>query len=465
VTNTRILVVDDDSLMRDFVLETVSRLGYECEGSADGLSALEIIECRKFNLIISDVKMPGADGIAVLKAARKVNPECKVILITAYAAIEDAVAAMREGAFDYLTKGEKTSPDELEMVIQRALDYQNLEAENRRLKTELSGRYSFSNMVGKSPQMQRVFDMIQTVANSKATVLITGKSGTGKELVAKAIHYNSNRKDNPFIKLNCAALPDGLVEAELFGHEKGAFTGAIKAVKGRFEIANKGTLLLDEISEMSVVMQAKLLRVLQEREFERIGSGQTIFTDVRIISTSNRDLKDEVRKGRFREDLYYRLNVIPIDLPTLAEKTEDIPLLTDHFIKMHSERNRKNIQGISESALKALSEYSWPGNMRELENFVERAVVVNKTGILELSDFPPYLSASGDAVDSGMRADMLDWVRPGISIYDMEKSLILKTIEAANGNRTRASELLGITTRTLRNKLHEYGLGTKKSRV
>ncbi|MBD3169660.1 MAG: response regulator [candidate division Zixibacteria bacterium] len=456
MSSARILVADDDSLMREFVMETLNRIGYEVDGVADGESAITALQKVEYDLVITDIKMPGSDGMEVLRAAKSVDPCYKVILMTAYGTIDSAVSAMKEGAFDYLTKGQKTSPDEIELVVARALEFQKLETENKRLKTELSDKYSFSNIVGRSPKMQQVFDMIQTVARSSASVLITGKSGSGKELVARGIHYNSPRREHPFIKLNCAALPDGLVETELFGHEKGAFTGAVKAVKGRFEIANKGTLLLDEISEMSVSMQAKLLRVLQEREFERVGSGQTIQTDVRIIATSNRNLKDEVRKGQFREDLYYRLNVIPINLPTLAERIEDIPLLANHFAALYARKNEKNIEGITEDAKKMLCDYNWPGNVRELENFVERAVVVSQNYRLDVEDFPPQLiTAPQENIE-------LDWVRPGVSLYEMEKQLILRTIEAEGGNRTRASEILGVTTRTLRNKLHEYGVGPKR---
>ncbi len=451
----KILVADDDSLMRDFLMEVLSRSGYQALSVPDGKSAVEAINRDDFNIIITDVKMPGYDGMKVLKAALSKNPQSKVILITGYGTIENAVAAMKEGAFDYLTKGEKTSPDEIEIVLKRAINYQKLETENKRLKNELSNKYSFSNMIGKSPQMLRIYDMIKTVADSSATVLITGKSGTGKELVAKAIHFNSKRKDYPFIKLNCAALPDGLVESELFGHEKGAFTGAIKTVKGRFELANGGTVLLDEISEMSVNMQAKLLRVLQEREFERIGSSRTIQADVRIIATSNRNLKEEYRKGRFREDLYYRLNVIPIEIPELSERREDIPLLIEHFIEKYSSKNNKPIKAISETAMKVLSDYSWPGNVRELENCIERAVVVNKSGTIEKDDLP------GNIFDIA-KNDLPERIKPGMSIKEMEKTLILKTLKKSGGNRTHAAETLGITTRTLRNKLAEYGLHSRQ---
>ncbi|MBD3233953.1 MAG: response regulator, partial [candidate division Zixibacteria bacterium] len=376
--NTKILVADDDDLMRDFVEETLIRAGFNATCVSNGSEAVDELMRNNYGVIFTDIKMPGADGFKVLETALKINPESKVIMITAYGKIEDAVRAMKIGAFDYLTKSQDTSPDEIEMLLRKALDFQTLQTENKRLKSELTDKFSFASMIGKSPRMQQVYDLISTVADSNATVLITGKSGTGKELVARAIHFNGCRKDGPFVKLNCAALPDGLVESELFGHEKGAFTGAIKTVKGRFELSNGGTILLDEISEMSTALQAKLLRVIQEQEFERIGSGQTIRTDVRIIATSNRNLRNDVRQGNFREDLYYRLNVIPIDLPELTERQEDIPLLIEHFVGKFSKENSKEISSITDEAMRGLMEYHWPGNVRELENCIERAVVVNK---------------------------------------------------------------------------------------
>ncbi len=452
--NVKILVADDDDLMRDFVEETLVRAGFNATCVSNGSEAIDELMRHNYGVIFTDIKMPGADGFRVLETALKINPESKVIMITAYGKIEDAVRAMKVGAFDYLTKSQDTSPDEIEMLLRKALNFQTLQTENKRLKSELTDKFSFANMIGKCPRMQQVYDLISTVADSNATVLITGKSGTGKELVARAIHFNGFRKDGPFVKLNCAALPDGLVESELFGHEKGAFTGAVKTVKGRFELSNGGTILLDEISEMSTALQAKLLRVIQEHEFERIGSGQTIRTDVRIIATSNRNLRNDVRQGNFREDLYYRLNVIPIDLPELTERQEDIPLLIEHFVEKFSKENSKEISSITDEAMRGLMEYHWPGNVRELENCIERAVVINKDGVLKTDDFPGQIFTKEEF-------ELPEGLKPRMTIHEMEKSLILKTLEANDGNRTRSAEVLGITTRTLRNKLYEYGLSKK----
>ena len=318
----RILIVDDEELVRDFITEVLLRMGYAPLAAPSGEKAFEYLEKSEYDLVITDYKMPGVSGDDVLKKTIELYPDCRVIMLTAFGTIDHAVEAMKMGAHDYLTK--PISPDHLEMVVNKAIEYKTLKVENRNLKSEIGDKYSFENIVGKSSAMREVFELIQRAGPSDSTILISGESGTGKELVARAIHYRSSRADNPFIKMNCAALPEGLIESELFGHEKGAFTGAIRSTRGRFEMADGGTLLLDEISEIPPALQAKLLRVLQEKEFERIGSGQTIRVDVRVIATSNRDLKEEVEKGNFRDDLFYRLNVIPIDLPPLRQRIEDI---------------------------------------------------------------------------------------------------------------------------------------------
>jgi len=393
--------------------------------------------------------MPSMSGMELLKATKEYIPDAKVVMMTAYGTVENAVEAMKLGAFDYVMK--PFSADEIELVLKRAFEHKRLILENRLLRSELAGKYRFENIVGKSSQMQDIFELVEVVADSKATVLITGESGTGKELIAKAIHYNSSRKDGPFIKINCAAFPDGLVESELFGHEKGAFTGAIRKSRGRFELADGGTLLLDEVSEISPGLQAKLLRVLQEREFERVGSGQTIQVDVRIISTSNKNLREQIEKGKFREDLFYRLNVIPMHISPLRERKEDIPILAEHFLKKYNLENNRSVEGISQKVYGMFSEYPWTGNVRELENYIERAVVTSKGKILTLCDFPKEIAFG--------KADFApEAIGVGCSIYEAEKRLILKTLEAEGGNRTKAAEILGISTRTLRNKLQEYGL-------
>ena len=445
----KILVVDDDSLLRDFLAETLNRSGYWVDLASSGEEALEKISKEDYDIILSDVRMPNMDGMELLKTTRDFLPDAKVVMMTAYGTVQNAVEAMKLGAFDYVMK--PFSVDEIELVLKRALEHKQLLLENKLLRSEVLGKYRFKNIVGKSPQMQEIFELVETVADAKATVLITGESGTGKELIARAIHYNSPRQEGPFIRINCAALPEGLVESELFGHEKGSFTGAIRQSRGRFELADRGTLLLDEVSEISLHLQGKLLRVLQEREFERVGSGVPIQVDVRIIATSNRDLKNLIEKGKFRKDLFYRLNVVPIHIPPLREKKEDIPALAQHFLKKYNLENNRQIEGISQKVYEMFMEYFWPGNVRELENFIERAVVTAKGKILTPHDFPKELAFGRIKMPS-------DEIEVGSTIYEAERKLILKTLKTQGGNRTKAAEILGVSTRTLRNKLHEYGL-------
>ena len=447
----RILAVDDDALFRDFLKEILDRKGHQVDVAGGGAQAVRQMEDADYDLILSDIRMPDVDGMQVLEKAMQLQPEARVMMITAHAMVANAVEAMRQGAYDYIEK--PCSPDEIEMRIERALENQQLRQENRRLRSELQERYSFGNMVGKSRKMEEVFELIQTVAKSRSTVLITGESGTGKELVARAIHYNSPRKGGAFVKLNCAALPQDLIESELFGHEKGAFTGAIKQTKGRFELADEGALLLDEISEIRLPLQAKLLRVLQEREFERVGSGASIRVDVRIVATTNRNLQEQIQRGRFREDLYYRLNVIPLRLPALRERKEDIPHLLDHFLGKYNRENEKDIAGVTENAMEMLMAYDWPGNVRELENYIERSVVICQGAQIGEEHLPLDVLAG----DSASRRDD-EGLQVGLTVREVEKRLILKTLEACDGNRTSAADMLGISSRTLRNKLHEYGM-------
>jgi len=445
----KILVVDDDSLLRDFLSETLNSSGYWVDLASTGEEALQKIRGEDYDIILSDVRMPNMDGMELLKTTRESLPDAKVVMMTAYGTVQNAVEVMKLGAFDYVMK--PFSIDEIELVLKRALEHKQLLLENKLLRTEVIGRYRFDNIVGKSPQMQKIFELVETVANTKATVLITGESGTGKELIAKAIHYNSSRREGPFIRINCAALPEGLVESELFGHEKGSFTGAIRQSRGRFELADRGTLLLDEISEISLHLQGKLLRVLQEREFERVGSGIPIQVDVRIIATSNRNLNRLIEQEKFREDLFYRLNVVPIHISPLNERKEDIPALTQHFLKKYNLENNRQITGISQKVYEMFLGYSWPGNVRELENYIERAVVTAKGKILTPGDFPKELVFGRIKLPS-------EEIEVGSTIYEAEQRLILKTLKAHGGNRTKAAEILGISTRTLRNKLYEYGL-------
>jgi len=440
-----VLVVDDDTLVSEVLVETITRAGYECLAAHSGEEAIAKFNDRSFDIVLSDLKMEEMDGLALLENIRKLSPETLVVMITAYGTVENAVKAIKMGAYDFLLK--PIMPETVEHVLNRVSEILSLRLENEILRKDLTHR--FQNLIGKSKVMAEVFDLIQSVADARSTIMITGASGTGKELVARAIHYTSNRKDGPFIKLNCSALPENLVEAELFGYEKGAFTDAKKTNRGRFELADGGTLLLDEISEMPLNLQSKLLRVIQEREFERIGSSATIKVDIRLIATSNQNLKEAINKGRFREDLFYRLNVIPIHLTSLEERREDIPLLVHHFIDKYNRENNKSIKGIDQGALGLLVKYHWPGNVRELENLIERAVVTTKHDRLSEDDFPADLAL-------GRIADELPSLQVPMKLEEGNKYLILKTLEKFNGNKTRAAEVLGITTRTIRNKLAEY---------
>lgn len=441
----RILVVDDNELFRDSVIETLNRQRYDTDAAVNGLDALEKLSNSRYDLVISDMKMPRMSGIELLEKIRNTDSDIPFLIITAYGAIETAVEAMKKGAFDFIQKSDSLIR-ELEMAVERALQYHCLVNENKRLKSALRNQCDF---IGESRSLSEVRKIIESVAESKSTVLITGESGTGKELVARSIHYSSRRSNGPFIKVNCAALPEGLIESELFGHEKGAFTGAIKQKKGKFEAASGGTLLLDEIGEMPAIAQAKLLRVLQEREIEKIGGDETIEIDVRVIATTNRQLQQEVSNGRFREDLFYRLNVFHIHLPPLRERKDDLENLLMFFIEKYNDENGFSVEGVESDCLRLLQNYDWPGNIRELENAVERAVVLTRTGLIK----PRLFEFSEKGVNN---TDNSNGFQPGMTVSDMEKQLIYKTLECCNQNRTRAAEMLGISIRTLRNKLHEY---------
>lgn len=447
MTDGCILVVEDDSLMRDFLCETLKRKGYTVQGVRDGRSALDKIKRKRYDLIITDLRMPDIGGMKVLEAARRTAPDTDVVVVTAYGTISGAVKAMKKGAYDYITK--PISVDQIELVVEKVLERQKLICENRYLRSELEKRHTFDKMVGASVQMRKVFEIIEMVAPTSATVLIQGESGTGKELVANAIHRCSPAREAPFIKVNCGALPEGLVESELFGHERGAFTGAIRRSKGKFELANKGTILLDEISEAPLSIQVKLLRVLQDGEFERVGGEETLKVDVRVVATTNRDLQEEVEKERFRKDLFYRLNVVPIHLPPLCHRKEDIPPLAKHFLTKYSHHNGRHIKGFSKEVLELLMGYDWPGNVRELENSVERAVIMAQEEFL----LPEHFS-----LGEGKPGSPEERWEPtvGVTLAASEKRLILKTLEREHGNRTRTAQVLGISIRTLRNKLRKY---------
>lgn len=382
-----ILIVDDE---RNYLLvleALLSEEGYQVITADDARKGLELLQENDLDVVITDMKMPGIDGMEFMERVRLRTPDLPVIMMTAFGSVEKAVEAMRKGAFDYILKPFKN--EELKLTISKAIDHYHLIRQNRLFARELQGKYHFGNIIGKSAQMKRIFELIEKVAPTKATVLITGDSGTGKELIARAIHYNSPRKNQPFISINCGALPETLLESELFGHEKGAFSGAVSQRKGRFELAHEGTLFLDEISEMSTPLQVKLLRVLQEMEFERVGGTQTIKVDVRVVAASNRNLKEEAEAGRFRSDLYYRLNVVHVYLPPLRERLDDLTLLVNHFLAKYAKENEQEPIGLSPGAMERLLEYQWPGNVRELENVIERAIILSDRHQIQVKDLPP----------------------------------------------------------------------------
>jgi len=449
----KILVVDDDDSHRLMLRAVLSEDGYAITEAADGTEAVRAVEKEAFDVILTDIRMTMMDGIEALTEIRKTSPLVPVLIMTAYASVKTAVEALKAGAFDYLTK--PLDSEELKILIEKALEHYHLRTENLVLKERLGDRFEFSRLIGRSPKMKGLLDTLAMVAPTDATVLLRGESGTGKEVAANALHQNSPRAGGPFVKVSCAALPETLLESELFGHEKGAFTGAVSRREGRFKLADRGTIFLDEVGEMSPALQAKLLRVLQEKEFEPLGSDRTIKVDIRVIAATNRDLERDVREGRFREDLYYRLNVVPLMLPPLRERREDIPLLAEHFLALSREKNRKAVKRISGKALDALVRYEWPGNIRELENCVERAVIMAGEDVLRPADFPPQIGKlSGEEETDGFD------IPEGLSLAEMERALIIKTLAETGGNRTRAAEILGINRRTLQNKLKQYKLGS-----
>ena len=444
----RILVVDDEASQRELVSGYLKKQGFEVFTAAGGESALELFRQAPMELILTDQRMPGLSGLDLLKAAREINPETQVIVMTAYGSVETAVEAMRDGAADYVAK--PLNLDELRQKIQRIVEQHRLYAENRALREELKSRHRIEGIIGESGQMVEVISLVQRVAASEATVLIRGESGTGKELIAKAIHYASPRAARPLVRVNCAALPENLLESELFGHEKGSFTGAISTRKGRFELADTGTLFLDEIGDLPLHLQAKLLRVLQEREFERVGSSQPIKVNVRILSATHRDLESLMRAGQFRDDLYYRLNVVTILVPPLRERRQDLPPLMDHFLKLFAAKNGKSLRGFSRAARDALLRYDYPGNVRELENLLERAVVLCRGDVIDRGDLPLILD-DPDALSEAQ-------TQLTAAVEGLERRMIREALKRANGVQTRAAELLGVTERALRYKLKKYGL-------
>ncbi|HUV07715.1 MAG TPA: sigma-54 dependent transcriptional regulator [Spirochaetia bacterium] len=445
-----ILIVDDEKNIRVGLGKSLELDGYNAVLAADGKEALSAVEEKDVDLVIADLKMPNLSGEELLKKLTASYPIIPVIILTGHGSIESAVNAMRNGAYDFLTK--PVNLDRLSLLVKRALSNRELVLRHRALQEELAKKSQFSRIIGKSNQMKKTFEVVMQVAPTRASVLITGESGVGKELIADAIHYNSPRKEKPLIKVHCAALTETLLESELFGHERGAFTGAVDKKRGRFELANMGTLFLDEIGEINQNIQIKILRVLQEKKFERVGGEQTLEVDVRIITATNRNLKDEILKGNFREDLFYRLNVVNIEIPPLRERKEDIPLLISSFIKELSEENDKIIQGIDSKAAMTLYSYSWPGNVRELRNCIESAVVMCKSDVITVEDLPPYLQSNSEG--SYVKVPL------GATLSDAEKEIIAFTLNQYHGNKSKAASILGIGRKTLHRKINEYGIET-----
>ncbi len=451
-----ILIVDDEKNIREGLGASLEMDGYKIFLAENGKKGLDAVNREDIDLVITDLKMPELSGEELLKKITSANPNIPVIILTGHGSIETAVTAMRNGAFDFLTK--PVNLDRLSLLVKRALSNRQLVLKHRELEDEverLSKRQKFSAIIGKSAQMRKVLEVVEQVADTKASVLITGESGVGKELIADAIHNLSSRKNQRFIKVHCAALSENLLESELFGHEKGSFTGAIARKRGRFELADKGTIFLDEIGEINQSVQIKILRVLQEKKFERVGGEETLEVDVRILSATNKDLKNEIGKGTFREDLFYRLNVVNIHVPPLRERKEDISLLSAAFLNEFARDNGKKIDGIDPKAYRALYNYDWPGNIRELRNCIESSVVMCRGNIITLNDMPPSVAAGRD--DEYIR------ISPGMSLEEAEKEIIRMTLIHAKGNKTKTAEILGIGRKTLHRKIKEFNLEGEKN--
>jgi len=433
------------------MLEVVlSDEGYEVQQADDGRTAIEAVEERFYDLILMDIRMHRISGIEALKKIKEISPGIPIIMMTAYSSVNTAIDALKSGAYDYLTK--PLDIEELKILIKKALRHSNLEKENLYLKEQLGDRFDFSNIIGRSSAVKELLETVALVAPSEATVLISGESGTGKELIANALHQNSPRHDHPLVKINCAALPQTLLESELFGHEKGAFTGAVKHRQGRFQAAHKGTIFLDEIAEMAPSTQAKVLRVIQEQEIQPVGSSQTVKVDTRLIAATNKNLDEEIEQGRFREDLYYRINVVNVTVPALRHRREDIALLADYFLTKYAEKNHRPIKGFVPKAMDWLMRYSWPGNVRELENVVERAVILARGDLITSSELPDTIK---NVAENPEKENFT--LRPGNTLKEVEKEMILRTLDQTSGNRTRTAKILGISRRTLQLKLKEYG--------
>jgi DNA-binding NtrC family response regulator len=450
----RILIVDDDKIIVESLVEFLDLEGYEAAGAAGFAEAVKALECKQHHLVITDVNMPDTDGFELLRLIRQRYPEIVVIMITGYGTIESAVEAIKMGAYDYLTK--PIIDDEIRLVVERALQQQSLIRENRTLREALDLRFNLDNIIGHDYKMLRIFDLIEAVAESRTTVLFQGESGTGKTLIARAIHHRSDRREKPFVEVSCGAIPESLLESELFGHVKGAFTGALSDKQGKFKAADKGTIFLDEISSATPALQVKLLRVLQERQFEPVGSNKTDTVDVRVILASNENLSQAVASGKFRQDLFYRVNVVTIQLPGLRERIGDIPLLAANFLKRYSSESRKQILGFTEECVQALQRYNWPGNVRELENVVERGVVLTRNRRIDVDDLPPNVLevAQSVAVEEGVYRPM----SLKDALEEPEKRILEQALRANNWNRQVTAQVLEINRTTLYKKMKRYGL-------
>jgi DNA-binding NtrC family response regulator len=451
----RILIVDDDKIILESLAEFLRLEGYEAVGAPSFAAALTAMERQRVNLVLTDVNMPENDGFELLRVIKQRYPDAVVIMITGYGTIESAVEAIKMGAYDYLTK--PIIDDEIRLVVERALKQQSLIRENRDLREQLGLRYALDSIVGHDYKMLKIFDLIETVADERVTVLMQGESGTGKSLIARAIHHRSQRRDKPFVEVSCGAIPETLLESELFGHARGSFTGAVSDKEGKFKAADGGTIFLDEISSASPALQVKLLRVLQERQFEPVGSNKTQTVDVRVILASNRDLGQEVREGRFRQDLFYRINVVTINLPRLAERIGDIPRLAEHFLKHYCAQSHKEILGFADEAIQQMQRYTWPGNVRELENVVERAVILTKNRHITLEDLPPSVLEAASAPqppgDGQYRPVSLKQ-----ALEEPERRIIEQALRANGWNRQVTADLLEINRTTLYKKMKRYGM-------
>ena len=448
---SRLLVVDDDEASRSVVAEALQAEGYEVATARGGLEALALAREQAFDLVVSDIRMPDLDGLELLRGLRAVTPELSVILMTAFGSVEAALRAIKEGAYDYVSK--PLHLDELLLTVRRAIDQRRLVRENRRFREAIQERYQLGNIVGVSPPMLDVFKLIARVAATRSTVLITGESGTGKEVVARALHYNGPRVSGPFVTIDCGGLAETLLESELFGHVRGAFTGAIAARRGLFEMGHGGTVFLDEVGDIGSNVQAKLLRVLEVQEIRPVGGNESIRIDVRLIAATNKDLQATVREGRFREDLFYRLNVVSIHLPPLRERPEDIPALAQHFLHKYAEANKKDIASLAPEAMAMLEAYAWPGNVRELENAIERAVAVGRHPVLLPEDLPLQVAGGIPAAETRLGSP------PGLlSLEEMTRRHLVRVLGATGGNKKRTAEILGIDRRTLYRMLDRFGM-------